>query len=534
MNTLQTIAGCGVALAVGVLVGSHREAPVAHGRLPIPEAAPARAYDDTFAKTIRDAKGAERWLALLSEAEQATAADLPGLIRIAGADDAMLRMLAARWAELDPKHMLNSLYADALLPADSVGRLPGGIVLRDVLLEEWTKRDLAGAIAALNDVPAFSLRDFFRLKLADAALQSEVERGLGLMSEWKITNFIPDLGKVSAWAARDPRHAAEVVMPLRGFYGGPAVLKEVGKAWAAGNPGEGLQFAATLAPGARASLGGEIIGRWAERDLAAAVAFADAQPDAMRAALAAGLVGTWSKRDPAAALIWSHKNLKGAARDEVIGSVVSVLAEKDLPAAGRLVAGMEAGAAQDRATAAIFETWFKKGGSERAAAFEWLAAVPDEETRRAAFARAAWNWPVSDPAEARDFIAGPHGDIIPDDTVQWTARMQAMANPEATMAWAGGLPAGRRESARRAALEGWVQVRPEGAITFTRALPAGPERTSAIETVSQSLAARSPEQAVQWLRDLPPAEQKIAREIFDRANLADDKRRLLDKALESF
>ena len=198
----------------------------------------------------------------------------------------------------------------------------------------------------------------------------------------------------------------------------------------------------------------------------------------------------------------------GAARDEVIGSVVTVLAENDLPEAGRLVAGMRSGAAQDRATAAIFETWFKKGGSERAAAFEWLAAVPDEETRRAAFTRAAWNWPVSDPAEARDFIAGPLGDMVQDATVQWTARIQAGANPEATMAWAGALPAGRRESARRAALGAWVQARPEGAITFTRALPSGPERVVAIETMSQSLASQSPEQAVQWLRELPPAEQK--------------------------
>ena len=501
---------------------------------PLPVTDVARTYDDTFSKTIQNAKGAERWLALLSEAEQATVADLPGLIRLAGGDDAMLRMLAARWAELDPKHMLNSLYADALLPAESAGRLPGGIVLRDVLLEEWTKRDLAGAIAALNDVPAFSMRDFFRLKLADAALQSEVERGLRLMSEWKITNFIPDLGKVSAWAARDPRHAAEIVMPLRGFYGGPAVLKEVGKAWAERDPVEGLKFAAALAPGARANLGGEIIGRWAERDLSAAVAFAAAQPEAMRAALAAGLIGTWTKSDPAAALIWSQQYLKGAVRDEVIGSVVTVLAEKDLREAGRLVAGMDAGAAQDRATAAIFETWFKKGGSERPAAFEWLAAVPDEETRRAAFTRATWNWPVSDPAEARDFIAGPHGDMVPDATVQWTARHQAMANPEETMAWASALPADRRESARRAALEGWVQVRPEGAITFTRALPAGPERTVAIETVSQSLVSQSAEQAVQWLRDLAPAEQKIARAIFDRTNLTEDKRQQLNKALENF
>jgi hypothetical protein len=109
------------------------------------------------------------------------------------------------------------------------------------------------------------------------------------MSEWNINNYIPDLEKVSAWAARNPRHAAEVVMPLSGSYAGPAVLKEVGKAWAESNPMEGLKFASTLAPGARTSLGGEIIARWAERDLAAAVAYAEKQPDAMKIAFAKGL-----------------------------------------------------------------------------------------------------------------------------------------------------------------------------------------------------------------------------------------------------
>ena len=70
-------------------------------------------------------------------------------------------------------------------------------------------------------------------------------------------------------------------------------------------------------------------------------------------------------------------------------------------------------------------------------------------------------------------------------------------------------------------------------LAAARALPAGSERAAAIETVSQSLVWQSAEQAVQWLRDLPPAERKIAREIFDRTNLAEDRRRLLDKALES-
>ena len=440
-RTLHTLAGCGIALIGGALAGSlrqssiaDRQSPIVDNQSPIPEAAPARTYDATFSKIIRDGTGAERWLALLSEAEQAAAADLPGLIRIAGNDGAMVRMLAARWAALDPSHMLNVLYADSLLPPGSAGRLPASGILRDVLLEEWTKNDLAGGIAALNDVPAFPMRDYFRRTLANSAVQKDVERGLRLMSEWKISNFIPDLGKVSAWAARDPRHAAEVVLPLSGFYAGPAVLKEVGKAWAESDPAGGLKFAAGLAPGARGSLGGEIIARWAERDLAAAVAYAEAQPEAFRAGLAAGLVETWGKSDPAGALAWSQRNLKGVARNEVAGSLVTALAKKDLAAAGDLIAGMEPGGAQNRATVALLDAWLKKGAGEHDAAFAWLAAVPDAEARRTALDWVGWTWAIGDPAAARDFIAGRRGEIATATMVQRIASMQASANPEATMA----------------------------------------------------------------------------------------------------
>ena len=308
----------------------------------------------------------------------------------------------------------------------------------------------------------------------------------------------------------------------------------MGKAWAKGNAAEGIQFAAGLAPGARTSLAGEIIERWAERDLIAAIAYAETQPDAMRAALAAGLVATWGKSDPAAALAWSQQNLKGGTRSEAIGNLVTAFAEKDLAAAGGLVASMEPGAAQNRATVAIFETWLKKGATERAAAFEWLAGVPDAEARHAAIDKAGWSWAVGDPAGARDFIAGPHGDMASANMIQLVASIQGRANPEATMEWASALPADRRESARNAALQGWTEARPEGAIAFTRALSAGPERTRAIETVSQSLVYLSAEQAAKWLRDLPSAEQKIAREIYDRTNLTEDKRQQLNQALENF
>ena len=193
--------------------------------------------------------------------------------------------------------------------------------------------------------------------------------------------------------------------------------------------------------------------------------------------------------------------------------------------------GMEPGGAQSHATAALFEAWFKKGGSEREAAFQWLAAVPDEEARRSAMQRVGWNWAIGEPAAAREFLAGPYGGLAPANTVHLIASIQAGANPEKTMQWAGGLPADRRENARDGALSGWVQARPEGAAEFVRALPAGAERTRAIETVSQNFAWQSSGQAAQWFSTLSSAEKVTAQKGFERANLPDEKQRELNAAI---
>ena len=59
--------------------------------------------------------------------------------------------------------MLNGLYADALLPEGSPGALPNRADLREVLFEQWTKRDLTGAIEALTNVPNFPGPETLRL-----------------------------------------------------------------------------------------------------------------------------------------------------------------------------------------------------------------------------------------------------------------------------------------------------------------------------------------------------------------------------------
>ncbi len=336
---------------------------------------------------------------------------------------------------------------------------------------------------------------------------------------------------VAAWAARDPQHAAEAVLKFSSGYAAQEALKEIGKAWGKSDPAGGLRFAATLDSQQRALLGAEVMRNWASADLKSAAAFAAGQQDVnFRNSVATGLVETWGKSDPAAALAWSQENLKGAARTEAIAGVIKSAAEKNLTTASQLVSDMQPGAAQNRACASIFETWFAEGTGERDAAFEWLASLPDPTARTAALERVQWNWLWREPEAVRDFISGPHGDLASQQMINQAARNQVAKNPAAAMAWAGSLGEKRAPESRRAVLESWLQIRPEGAADYARKLPAGPERESAVRTVTQTFGWQAPEQAGAWLASLSAADQKTAREALDQSRLPDDRRRQIEEA----
>jgi hypothetical protein len=537
-TTFQTTLGGVLTLALGAVAGTWHARSTsgtpAENTKAVATASNAgeRPASAALTEAVRKATGAHKWLLLASAAEHATVKDLPGLIRLAGEDDVAVRMLAARWAELNPRHMFSSLYADFMLPDGSPAALPSRWALTDALFEQWTKTDPAAVVKAMNEVPDFPGREGLRMTVSNQIFKVDVEQGLRVMNEWGIRNYSPEMKKVQEWAARDPRHAAEVVVQFGREYAGQEALRQVGKAWAQKDPEGGMRFAATLNSDSRKALASELMSQWATKDLAAAAKFASAEQDpSFRASFAQGLVGIWGKSDAKGALAWSQENLLGNARTEAVSGIIKAAAEKDIVKAADLVADMEPGSAQNRACGAIFETWFKKGGKEREAAFDWLAGLPDEDARRQALERVQWDWVWREPEAVRDFITGPRGNLASDSIVHQVVRGLTAKNPESAMDWANKLPADRAPEARWAVLDSWLGVRPEGAMKWARELPEGPERERAIRTVSQSLVWQSTQQAAEWYRSLSGASQKLARESFGSTSLSADKKKELEAAI---
>jgi hypothetical protein len=533
------MAGCVVSLACGAALAWMRPssspamAKAEPSNFDSPgEARGGRPIANALVESIRTGTGAKRWLQLLSTLENARAEDIPGLMHLVRNDPAMVRMLALRWAELDPHHMFGALYTDALLPDDSPDALPSRWVLTDVLFERWARTDLPAFIKAMNDVPNFPGRLGWRHTAFNQTMKVDVERGLQLAREWNVSGYIPDMRSISAWAARDPRHAVQALDGLSSHMASEA-LKEVGRTWAASDPEGGLRFAVSLEGDRRVVLGSEIVRQWARKNLQGAIAFANAEKDTtFRNTLAQGLVEAWGRVDPAAALAWSQENLSGPARGNVIGGLITSAAEKDLAKAGDLVAGMAPGAIQNQACAALFETWFEKGADQREAAFAWLSSFSDRAATEEAFGRVEWNWLWKDPESVRAFISGPYGYMTSQSLLFRVGSDQGRKNPEAALAWADSLGGDLAAKARHAVVDGWLGVRPEGAADYVGKLPPGSKRDSLVETVSLSLIYQSPIQAVSWYRQLSTAEQTHFRDMAEHSSLDPDARRKLQEAIK--
>src|SRR5262245_8219568 len=220
----------------------------------------ASALEHGLAKT----NGVTRWLLWSEAVERAKPSDFPRLAILAKDNPAALQFVAARWAEIAPRH-----FFDALVAAKGMRALPVQPLAR-VLFDEWPKQDPDGAIAALNEPGNPGIPRAWQMDVATTVINNDIERGLRLFSEWHIENYMPfydERGPVPKWTAADPRHAAGVALQYPSSYLSAGVIKVIGEEWAKTDPAAALQFAGGTAGQLGSLLGTAALKSWAERDL---------------------------------------------------------------------------------------------------------------------------------------------------------------------------------------------------------------------------------------------------------------------------
>ncbi len=346
--------------------------------------------------------GVTRWLYWLEALEKATAADFPRLARLAKSNPAALRLVAARWAEVAPRHLFDTLVAASKFRGD----LPVQRLAR-ALFDTWPQRDPEAAIAALNEPGDYGMRSSWRMDVATTVLRSDVEQGLRLMADWHIETYDPGMNSVAKWAAADPRHAAQFTLQYSVGYVAQRAMETIGQEWAKTDAPGALAFATANPEVLGMALGTTALRQWAESSLADAAQWLADANDQTRSRLSPAFVQAWAQKDAAAALAWCDENLSGSSLAQAVGGVLKGAAEKDIAGAAALVTGMDPSAARAEAAVAVARKWFPEMSSGEAAkpeAVAWLAGLDPTSVKRVLDECAVqWGWACSDPKSMAAF-----------------------------------------------------------------------------------------------------------------------------------
>jgi hypothetical protein len=408
-----------------------------------------------------------RWLYWLEAIEKASLSDFPCLARLANGDTTATRLVASRWVQLDLPHLFSTLSDARDRRALPVDELAGALFL------EWARRDPDAAVAALQGTNSLGIRETWRFNVAGYLVEKDPERGLRALSQWGIDNFAPLMGGVAKWAAADPRHATEVVLAHPAGYTSQLAIDTIGKKWAQVDPVAAMEFASAWPGQLATALASTVLKSWAGTNINQAADWLARSDAVTRHRLSPAFVEAWAKTDPNSALAWCESNLTGSSLAQTLGSIVSDVAQKDLPSAAEFVTSMKPSSARAEAAAAVAKHWFptwRSGKPVPVAAITWLAALDAKSTRRV-IEQVQWKWSNGDVKSMAEFLATVASDRVPLSADYNAARALVRQNPPEAFAWANRLPAERALAAAREAFTEWRHSQPELAVKWLSDLP---------------------------------------------------------------
>ncbi|HEX7860912.1 MAG TPA: hypothetical protein VF773_11330 [Verrucomicrobiae bacterium] len=483
-----------------------------------------------LASDLSMSHGVTRWLHWLEAVEKAQLSDFPRLALVADGNSIAIDLVAARWIELNPRHLFDTIAAQQ---SDS------GVwaSLGNTLFKEWPKRDMNGVIDALsstNFVGNGGRMKNWRWQVAGKLIETDPEVGVKLFHEWNIENYGPRMTGIARWAAENPRHAAEVALAHPAGHASELIMQEIGKQWGQVNPAEALEFTATRRDQYNSVLAASALKAWAERDLPKAAEWLVSTDPSTRNRLSPPFVEAWGKKDAEAALDWSENNLSGTTLAQAVGSLIKGAAENDVRAAAELVNSLKPSSARAEGAAAVAQKWMPEYSSRNAVSPElkaWLAQLDPQSLRHALENQVQWRWTENDPKDFANFLAQLRPEQVPDRSYAQVARTFARSNPEQALEWASQLPERAALNAGQEAFATWFESQSELATRWLESLPPKDPRIDRyFETAVRNLAFNN---ASERLAALPEHRREAARQIIEKLPLGTEHRKKVLAAFSS-
>ena len=480
-------------------------------------------------KDLSMSSGIIKWLCWMSALEKAQPTDFPRLARLAHGNPVLWRFVVNRWIQIAPRHLFDTIV--------NISKFGGALPVNELgasLFGQWPKPDPEAAIAALNETGDVGMRDAWRMQAAGAVAEKNAERGLQLMSEWHIDHFGPRMGALDAWAAANPRHAAEFILANPAGFASQMAMDAVGREWAKTDPAAALSFAGSQPGELGSRLASTVLKQWAGQNLKDAADWLAGASVHTRNQLSPVFVETWARQDAAAALSWSEENLQGLQLNQAIAGVIKGVSQKDVTAAAAMVTAMEPNPARAAAAGVVAQRWFPEFSSSdpvKPETLAWLKGLDPESVKRV-LSQVVWSWANTDPQSMARFLTSASNDQVPTYADSSLARQWARTSPAAALDWAANLPETRGLTAGADAFAVWRQSQPEAAMTWLRGLPESDARRQPFfESMVQSLA--NDPQAADQLSTMSPSDQAAAQAVIAKMTLPEDQRARILASLKS-
>ena len=475
---------------------------------------------------LANSSGVTRWLYWVAAIEKAPIEEFSQLAQLAEGDTSALRMLAMRWVELNPKHLLETL-------AERGDRSTKEL-LSEVLFQEWAKRDPEALIKELDGNSSLGPLRAWRSDAAEQITRSHPKLGLLLFERWSLGMFTPSMRGVAKWAAENPREAAEFAMGVRSHYPANAAMKTIGEQWAKIDPAAAMRYAQGQENSLGQTLAGSILKTWAEQDLSAAAEWLGKTDQSKRNKLSAPVVEEWAKSDPAAALLWCEENLGGSSLTRAAAGVMRGAVEKDPQGAARLVLAMQPSAARSAAAIEVAAKILpgRQGNIESLApeTIHWLNNLDPDATRRV-LEQAVRYWPDVDAQGMASFLLTTPVDQIPSSVYLLVGRNLARTDPEGALDWANRLPEHARLAGGSDAFARWCQSQPENAMRWlSNTAETDPRRSAYLKTALEYLAYEH--NVAERVSALPLLDRSAALDLAKSMDLPAERRERLLSALQ--
>jgi hypothetical protein len=371
------------------------------------------------------------------------------------------------------------------------------------------------------------MRDW-RWQVAGKLIEIDPEVGVKLFHQWNIENFGPRTTGVATWAAKDPRHAAEVALAYPSGHATQLIMQEIGKQWAQINPAEAMEFSATRRDQFSPIFAATALKTWAEQDLHGAAQWLVSTDATTRNRLSQPFVEAWGNKDPEAALDWCEANLSGSTLASSVGGLVRGAAQNDVRSAAELVNSLAPSAARAEGAIAVAQKWMPEYGSGDPVNPElkqWLSQLDSQSLART-LQEVQWRWAEGDPKGFADFLQQLDShklSSVPQNSYSHVSRAFARNNPEQALDWASQLPGQASLIAGEAAYSTWYENQPDHASEWLDSLPgADPRRDRFFESMIRT-AAYHPFGADR-LASLPEEKRRAARDIIEKLPLGPDHR----------